>query len=177
MQQAILIMGDQLSRLSYAEKNMFLFLEPTFTGDFGGITHPPFTFLKTKGNLSNSNVNIVSVSSGKLDIIGTVLAKSGTQGMRYAKEDAKFTLNPNPKDPPVWCKPGNFVDQSALESFFVNRHNESEKDAIRWIIKRDEYFDVINAIRVGNIDPILEPVPFYEDLGLYRIFGENIQWY
>ena len=79
--QAILMMRDQLSRLSHEEKNMFLFLNSTHTGDLENKTYPPFHFYPTKCiRKGNSNVNIVTVASGTCDLMGILLAYSGTEG-------------------------------------------------------------------------------------------------
>lgn len=62
MPKAILIMGVLLSIASYTKKNMFLFLNSTITGDLECTTYPPFNFLRNRGGVSNSNVNVVTVS-------------------------------------------------------------------------------------------------------------------
>lgn len=152
--QAILAMGDQLSRLSYAEKNMYLFLDSTYTGDLGGTVHPPFTFLKKTGNLSKSNVNIVTVSSGELDFMGTVLVQSGTEKKRYAVKDTMFSLNPGLKNPHNRFIPGDFLDKYGLEHFFEVYFGQ-ETNEVRRLANSTEHFGTDIAIKLGIIDSVV----------------------
>lgn len=151
---AILAMGDQLSRLSYAEKNMYLFLESTYTGDLGGTTQPLFTFLKKTGNFSKSNVNIVTVSSGELDLMGTVLAQSGTEKKRYAVKDTMFSLNPGLKNPHNSFTPGDFLYKYALEDFFEVYFGQ-ETNEFRRLANSTEHFGTDIAIKLGIIDSVV----------------------
>lgn len=169
--QAILMMRDQLSRLSYEEKNMFLFLNSTHAGDLENKTYPPFYFYPAKCmKRGNSNVNIVTVASGKLDLMGTFLAYSGTEGKRYAVPDTRFSLNPGLKHPESKFFPSDFLEMYMVETFFDCYFNQ-ETNEIKRLINSTEHFGVDIAIKLGLIDSVI----FAEDLVIDQECTED--WY
>lgn len=87
---AIKAMAHQLSKVSNLKVPMILYLEGTQVGDL--------SFFDPDNSIEplqhgKSNLDIITVSSGTLDFVGTCLAIKGTD-KRFATKDAKFTLNP-----------------------------------------------------------------------------------
>lgn len=169
--QEILMMVEQLSRLSYGKKNMFLFLDSTFTGDLESKTFPPFNFIPTGHKLlKSSNVNIVTVSSGTLDLMGTLLAHSGTEGKRYAAPETIFSLNPGLKNPEAKFIPSDFLEEFMMRGHLENLFDEETNEGRR-IISSTEHFNTDVAKRLGIIDSVILP----EDLILDQDCTED--WY
>jgi hypothetical protein len=153
----ILMMRDQLSRLSYEEKNMFLFLNSTHTGDLESKTYPPFRFFPNRCmKKGNSNVNIVTMASGTHDLMGTLLVCSGTEGKRYAAPDTMFSLNPGLKAPNARFIPSDFLEMYMVDNFFECYFNH-ETNELRRLIESKEYFGIETATRLCLIDSVVLP--------------------
>lgn len=161
-QNAIKMMADQLSRVSYMKKPMILYLEGTQEGIDLGYFDPlgqiePRKFV---GEKPESNVDIITVSSGTLDFVGTCLAMLGTS-KRYATKDAKFNLNPDNK-----LVTGNSKHQSC------NDYDQAKilaKTLVGWntskaiALAAGGEFGVKKAISLGIIDSVINLNEISED--------------
>lgn len=161
-QNAIKMMADQLSRVSYMKKPMILYLEGTKEGMDLGYFDPlgqiePRKFV---GEKPESNVDIITVSSGTLDFVGTCLAMCGTS-KRYATKDAKFTLNPENK-----LVTSNSEHQSCFD---YDQAKILAKTLVDWdtgkaiALATGGEFGVKKAISLGIIDSVINLNEISED--------------
>jgi len=159
---AIKMMADQLSRVSYKKKPMILYLEGTHVRDLN--CFDPFAQIensKLASEKCESNVDIITVSSGSLDVIGTCLAMHGTS-KRYATKDAKFTLNPEIKIGTGNFKPESIIDYDLVKSVAKGLVDWDTSKALDLIMGSE--FDVKKAIRLGIIDSVINLNDISEDL-------------
>jgi len=178
-QNAIKMMADQLSRVSYMKKPMILYLEGTQEGIDLGYFDPlgqiePRKFV---GEKPESNVDIITVSSGTLDFVGTYLAMLGTS-KRYATKDAKFNLNPENK-----LVTGNSKHQSCID---YDQAKILAKTLVGWntskaiTLAAGGEFGVKKAISLGIIDSVINLNEISEDKDCTEdfedIYGFSFWW-
>ena len=171
--KAIKMMADQLSRVSYAKKPMILYLEGTHAGDIGGFDLctkiEPRRFASEK---CESNVEIITVSSGNLDIVGTCLAMLGDKC--YATKDAKFTLNPKMKVGTGNIEPESCIDYDCAKSIAKGLVDWDTSKALDLVLGNE--FGVKKAISLGIINGVIDLSDFSEDKDCTEAWDEIYGW-